>query len=47
MGKQFKSGNYYRITYPNITTYAISSEDVKTAKKAKPKVEVDYGVYFF
>ncbi|CAD8198710.1 unnamed protein product [Paramecium pentaurelia] len=48
---QFQTGNYYTITYPQITTYSLSSEDQSQAKKAKPKVEVAYGVkvilYFF
>ncbi|CAK92646.1 unnamed protein product (macronuclear) [Paramecium tetraurelia] len=44
---QFQTGNYYTISYPHITTYSISSGDLTETKKAKPKVEVAYGVYMF
>ncbi|CAD8100323.1 unnamed protein product [Paramecium primaurelia] len=44
---QFQTGNYYTISYPQITTYSISSNDLTQAQKAKPKVEVAYGVYVF
>ncbi|CAD8116648.1 unnamed protein product [Paramecium sonneborni] len=44
---QFQTGNYYIISYPQITTYSLSSDDLTQTKKAKPKVEVAYGVYVF